>query len=77
MTIYRTAAGTDTFFHLVTDDFHVLQQVRLQPRPCQCLVREEGGSWRWVSQDEAGAILAAWERQVGRAVAGPAQRQAA
>lgn len=66
MTIYRTRTDTDTFYHLVTDEFHVLQQLRVQPRPCQCLLREsEEGRWRWISQEEAGLILAAWQRQTG------------
>lgn len=63
MTIYRTRSDTDTFYHLVTDEFHVLQQVRIQPRPCQCLVREDEGPWRWISQEEAQRVLARWKRQ--------------
>ena len=67
MTIYCTSTDTDHFYHLVTDEFHILQQIRLQPRPCQCLVRDETGPWRWVAQEEAERLLALWERQAGPA----------
>ncbi len=71
MTIYQTSTETDAFYHLVTDEFHVLQQLRIQPRPCQCLLRTEGGPWRWVSQAQAARILADWERQSTRNVPPP------
>jgi hypothetical protein len=69
MTIYVTRTDTDAFYHLVTDEFHVLQQLRIQPRPCQSLVKDGGGEWRWISRDEAERILAAWELQAGPAEA--------
>ncbi len=65
MTIYVTRTDTDAFYHLVTDEFHVLQQLRIQPRPCQSLIRDYGGDWRWISRDKAEQILAAWELQAG------------
>ena len=66
MTIYATRTETESVYHLVTDEFHVLQQLRLQPPPCQSLVREEGGRWRWISREEAEQILSCWERQAGQ-----------
>lgn len=68
MTIYRTRTDTDTYFHLVTEDFHVLQQLRIQPPPCRCLIRgdSEDGEWRWISHEEAHQVLVDWEREVER-----------
>ena len=75
MTIYVTRTDTDTFYHLVTDEFHVLQQLRLQPLPCQSLVKDDGGEWRWITRGEAEKILLAWEMQAGAAE--PAERRQA
>ena len=62
MTIYSTSTDADRFHHLVTDEFVILQQLRIQPAPCKCLVRDENGPWRWITRIEAEQILAAWQR---------------
>ncbi len=77
MTIYTTRTDTDAYYHLVTDEFHVLQQLRIQPLPCQSLVRDGEGPWRWITRGEAEQILTAWELQAGPAEPLEARRQAA
>lgn len=62
MTVYTTQADLDTYYSLVTDDFLVLQQLRIQPAPCKCLIRDEDGPWRWIPRKNAEQILAAWQR---------------
>lgn len=63
MQIYTTRTDTDTLHTLVTDGFHVLQQVRLPPAPCRCMIRDgEEGAWRWASRRDARRVLAAWQR---------------
>ncbi len=73
MTIYTTHSTTDTYYTLVTDDFVILQQLRMQPKPCKCMIRDEDGPWRWIGRLQAEAILTAWvaatERQQRRAAA--------
>lgn len=66
MTIYTTNTETDQFFHLVTDEFVILQQLRIQPVPCKCMVRDEDGPWRWISRLQAERILSAWQRATER-----------
>ena len=78
MTIYTTRTETDSFFTLVTDDFLVLQQLRIQPAPCKCMIRDEDGPWRWIGRLQAQTILSAWvraaERQQAKLRAAPAAR---